>query len=187
MQRKTSAIVGAAFTLAIAGCSPGADLPMLPDDGTRAYTLGPGDQLRVITYGEDQLTGDFTVNDGGNIQVPLLGAVKVAGLTVPEVQTEMTGLLSRGQILKNPSIAVEVSQYRPIFILGEVSKPGSYPYQPEMTVLTAVALAGGFTYRAVQDRESVTRATNGHAVESQATRQSILRPGDVVTVFERHF
>ena len=171
----------------LSACSPGADLPPLPQSEASAYTLGPGDQLRVITYGEDQLTGDFVVNDGGNIEVPLLGAVRAAGLTVSQLQVAMADELKSRQLIKTPSVAVEVSQYRPIFVLGEVSRPGSYPYQPDMTVLTAVALAGGFTYRAVKNTESVTRAEAGHATEHRATPQSLLRPGDVVNVYERHF
>ena len=173
--------------ITLAACSPGADLPPLPQNESQAYTLGPGDQLRIITYGEDQLTGDFVVNDGGNIEVPLLGAVKAAGFTVSQLQVEMADELKSRQLIKTPSVAIEVSQYRPIFVLGEVAKPGSYPYQPEMTVLTAVALAGGFTYRAVKDTQSVTRAAVGQATESRATPRSLLRPGDVVNVFERHF
>jgi polysaccharide export outer membrane protein len=179
------------FSLCIAAmltaCSPGADLPLLPQDQGRGYTLGPGDQLRIITYGEDQLTGDFTVNDGGNIEVPLLGTVKAKGLSVAQLQVEVANDLKSRQLIKAPSVAIEVSQYRPVFVLGEVVKPGSYPYQPEMTILTAIALAGGFTYRAVKDTQSVTRAAGGHASEFRATPQSLLQPGDVVNVFERHF
>ena len=176
-----------AMSVALSACAPGADLPPLPPGTGRAYTLGPGDRLRVITYGEEQLTGDFIVNDAGNIEVPLLGTVKTAGLTVSQLQDEMVEALKSRELIKTPSVAVEVSQYRPIFVLGEVTRPGSYPYQPDMTVLTAVALAGGFTYRAVKATQSVTRAAEGQATESRASPQSLLRPGDVVSVYERHF
>ncbi len=187
MARSWPILMAGALAVIVAGCSPGSDLPPLPQNHLQAYTLGTGDQLRVITYGEEQLTGDFVVNDGGNIEVPLLGTVKAAGLTVTQLQAEMTDALTSRQLLKTPSVAVEVSQYRPIFVLGEVSRPGSYAYQPDMTVLTAVALAGGFTYRAVKDTQSVTRAASDHAAENRASPQSMLRPGDVVNVFERHF
>ena len=90
-------------------------------------------------------------------------------------------------MFKQPSVAVEVVQYRPIFILGEVKKPGQYKYQPGMTVLTAVAIAGGFTYRAVEDTFSVVRTASGKTIEARASRQSLLETGDVVTVYERHF
>ena len=174
-------------SMALSACAPGANLPPMPRSETRAYTLGPGDRLRVITYGEDQLTGDFVVNDAGNIEVPLLGTVKTEGLTVSQLQVEMVAALKSRELIKTPSVAVEVSQYRPIFVLGEVSRPGSYAYQPKMTVLTAVALAGGFTYRAVKATQSVTRAAEGQATENRATPQSLLLPGDVVDVWERHF
>ena len=84
-------------------------------------------------------------------------------------------------------MAVEVIEYRPIFVLGEVAKPGQFPYQPGMTVVTAVAVAGGFTYRAIEDYAGVVRTDNGTAMEGRAARNSFLRPGDVITVFERRF
>ena len=94
---------------------------------------------------------------------------------------------SRGNLVRNPSVAVEIIAYRPIYVLGEVNKPGQYPYQPGMTVVTAVAVAGGFTYRAVQSYASVVRTSDGAAMEGRATRQDFVRPGDVITVFERRF
>ena len=187
MVRIRSTLISLSMATMLSACAPGADLTPLPQNTGRAYTLGPGDHLRVITYGEDQLTGDFVVNDAGNIEVPLLGAVPAAGLTVSQLQVGMADELKSRQLIKTPSVAVEISQYRPIFVLGEVARPGSYPYQPDMTVLTAVALAGGFTYRAVKATESVTRASAEQASENRATPQSLLRPGDVVNVFERHF
>lgn len=173
--------------MALSACAPGANLPPLPASESGAYNLGPGDRLRVITYGEEQLTGDFVVNDAGNIEVPLLGTVEAQGLMVSQLQAEMAAALKSRELIKTPSVAVEISQYRPVFVLGEVARPGSYAYQPKMTVLTAVALAGGFTYRAVKASQSVTRAAEGKATENRATPQSLLLPGDVVDVWERHF
>ena len=95
--------------------------------------------------------------------------------------------MRRANLFRNPSVAVEVMTYRPIFILGQVERPGQFAYQPNMTVLTAVAVAGGFTYRAYQDEVSITRTTDGTATEGRASRATFLQPGDVVTVFERHF
>ena len=86
-----------------------------------------------------------------------------------------------------PSVAVEVSEFRPIFILGEVSKPGQYPYRPGMTLLSAVSVAGGFTYRAVESRASVVRTDGKQSVEGQVSREALLQPGDVITIFERVF
>ncbi len=177
-----------ALLLAVASCArPGADLPPLAEATEPVYRLGPGDQVRVITFGQDQLTGEFRVNDSGNLALPLLGSVHAAGLTTTGLETVIAGGLTRASLLQAPSVAVEVIEYRPIFVLGEVAKPGQFPYQPGMTVVTAVAVAGGFTYRAIEDYAGVVRTDNGTAMEGRAARNSFLRPGDVITVFERRF
>ena len=176
-----------AAMLALAGCAEGAGLPPLPPESSAAYHLGAGDELRVITAGEDQLSGDFHVSDAGNIAMPMLGVIKAAGMTPDQLSQEITQESESRQLLKNPSVSVEVVNYRPIFVLGEVNKPGQYPYQPGMTVLTAVSVAGGFTYRAVEDYASVVRDVDGHSTEGKVKRQTMLAPGDVLTIFERHF
>lgn len=178
------AIVVAVLT----GCAgPGAGLPPLPPVSGRRYVLGPGDKIRITTFGDRQLSGEFLVGDSGDVAVPLLGRVRAAGLTTGQLEGELAGALIRAGMFKQPSVTVEVSAYRPIFILGEVHKPGQYPYQAGMTVLTAVAIAGGFTYRAVESTYSIVRSTNGGPIEGRARRQTLLQPGDVVTVYERHF
>ena len=176
-----------ALAAGVVSCAPGGDLPPLPPMEQSVYRLGPGDQLRIITYGEEQLTGDFKVDDSGKLEIPLLGSVQAGGLTVPELQAEMTNSLHSKNLLQSPSVSVEISTYRPIFILGEVSRPGPYPYQPHMTVLTAAAVAGGFTYRAVQSYASITRDEGHGAVEGKVGRETPVAPGDVITVFERRF
>jgi polysaccharide export outer membrane protein len=174
--------------LAIAACSgPGSELPSLPVGGPVDYSLGPGDQVRIITFGEETLTGEFRVNDGGNIALPLVGAVHAAGLTSTELEASVGTALRRGKLVHDPSVAVEIIAYRPIYVLGEVNKPGQYPYQPGMTVVTAAAVAGGFTYRAIDDYAAVIRTIEGKAIEGRASRQSYVQPGDVVTIFERRF
>jgi polysaccharide export outer membrane protein len=173
--------------LVAASCRPGSDLPPVPPPSDTAYRLGPGDQVRIITFGEQQLTGDFKVSDSGIIAVPLLGAIKASGLTSRQLSEEIAAELKRRKLFLDPSVVVEITDYRPIFILGEVSKPGQFPYQPGMTVLTAVAVAGGFTYRAVQDRASVLRSIDNRPTEGLATGSTLLQPGDVVTIFERNF
>lgn len=175
-----------AALVVLSGCAPGRDLPPIPP-GAREYRLGPGDTVRLITYGEDALTGGFQVSAAGTIAMPLLGGVRAAGLTPAELGQEVADLLEGEKLLLHPSVAAEVTTYRPIFVLGEVNKPGEYPYQPGMTVVTAAAVAGGFTYRAVEDYASVVRSIDGHAVEGKALRSTFLQPGDVVTVFERQF
>lgn len=180
--------VALAVFVALAGCAPGRDLPPLPPaPAATEYRLGPGDAVRLITFGEEPLTGEFRVADGGTIALPLVGSVRAAGLTPHELERAVADALRRGAVLRNPSVSAEVIAYRPIFVLGEVNRPGQYPYQPGMTVVTAVAVAGGFTYRAVEDYASVLRTTNGTALEGKAPRQAFVQPGDVVTVFERRF
>lgn len=169
------------------GCAPGANLPPLPDYKAESYRLGAGDHVRVIVYGEDQLTGEFRVDDQGRIALPLLGGVRAAGLNPQQLDAAISDELRRRNLLRDPSVSVEVLAYRPVFILGEVAKPGQYPFQPGMTVLTAVAVAGGYTYRAVQDYASVLRTTGGQAVEGRVSPRAFVAPGDVVTVFERRF
>ena len=183
--------VYAPLTLAAAALSscaaPGGDLPDLPPVPTGHYILGAGDRIRIITFGAEQLTGEFRVGDSGDVALPLIGNVRAAGLTSRELEHRLTAALVHTGMFKQPSVAVEVARYRPIFILGEVKKPGQYPYQPGMTVLTSVAIAGGFTYRAIESTFSVIRTTRGRTIEARANRQSLLQPGDVVTVYERHF
>jgi polysaccharide export outer membrane protein len=173
--------IGACLSLfLIAACAPGRDLPPLSEAMAGPYRLGPGDQVRIITVGDESLTGEFRVDDAGRIAVPMLGSLRAGGLTSEALGDE-------GGLIRAPSVSVEVIHYRPIFVLGEVNKPGEFSYQPGMTLLTAVALAGGFTYRAVEDYASVVRNANGRATEARAGRASPLQPGDVVTVFERRF
>ena len=173
--------------LLVAACQPGDDLLPLPDPPAGSYQLGAGDQVRIITFGEERLTGEFRVNDRGNIALPLVGPVRAAGLNSSGLEAAVAVALKRAQLLRDPSIAVEVIAYRPVFVLGEVNKPGEFPWQPGMTVVTAVAVAGGFTYRAISDYASVVRTVGVTAVEGKVWRQSYLQPGDVVTIFERRF
>ena len=175
-----------AFVPALAGCTPGGNLPLLPDNPDPAYHLGAGDQIRVIVFGQDQITGQFRVNDAGNIAVPLIGLVHAAGLTTSQLQDRIASDLKRGDIVREPNVSVEVLTYRPIFILGEVKLPGQYPFQPGMTVLTAVAIAGGFTYRAVTGYATILRTEHGHSVEGRVSRGAAVQPGDVITILERH-
>ena len=143
--------------------------------------------MRVITFGEERLTGQFKINDRGEIAVPLLGAVQADGLTTTELENRLAKQLTVKKVLLEPSVSVEVLRYRPVFILGEVSKPGEYPYQPGMTVLTAVAVAGGFTYRAQTDYASILRTTDSKPVEGRVPRGMEVRPGDVIDIYERYF
>jgi polysaccharide export outer membrane protein len=173
--------------LLLAGCSPGSGLPPLPQTGPSPYQLGIDEQVRIITFGDEHLTGQFRVNDRGNVAIPLLGPVKADGLTTAELEASVEKQLKDKKVLLDPSVSVEVVAYRPVFILGEVSKPGQYPYQPGMTVLTAVSLAGGYTYRAQTGYASILRKFDGRSVEGRVDRGAEANPGDVITIFARYF
>lgn len=173
--------------LAVAACAPGRGLPDLPSAAPSAYRLGPGDVVRLITVGDDQLTGEFRVSDSGTIALPLLGGVLASGLTPDALAKWVAQALIRANLYTAPSVSVEITGYRPIFVLGEVSRPGQYPYQPGMTMVTAAAVAGGFTYRAIDSYASIVRTRDGEAIEGKAGRQSFIQPGDVITIFERRF
>jgi polysaccharide export outer membrane protein len=191
MMRRVHGILAAANALllvALTSCAPGGDLQRLPNYQASGYTLGSGDQVRLITFGEDQLTGDFRVDDRGEIAMPLVGTLHAAGLTPQGLGEEVQVELKRRKLLQDPSVAVEVTSYRPVFILGEVAKPGEYPYQPGMTMLTTVAKAGGFTFRGFKDYASVVRTTDkNQAVTGLVAPSSYIAPGDVLTIYERHF
>lgn len=179
-----------AFTsTSFTACAPGSDLAPLqtPAGVADRYRLGSGDKLRIITFGQEQLTGDFNVDDGGEVSMPLIGVVHASGLTTGELAAKIESELREKKLLSDPSVSAEVTKYRPIFILGEVTKPGEYPFQPGMTLLSAVSVAGGFTYRGIQNYASVVRSTGDQVVEGKVDRQSLIRPGDVITIFERSF
>lgn len=170
-----------------AGCASNVSkLPKLAATPAGVYLLGPGDTLQVTVFGETDLSGTLRVTDSGTVVMPLIGTVPAAGLSVQDLQKKLTSLLD-AKAVKSPNVTVQINEYRPFFILGEVKNPGSYAYVPDMTVLTAVAIAGGYTFRAAQDSVSVTRRLDGASREAKAARDSRVLPGDVVYVYERHF
>lgn len=150
------------------------------------YRLDAGDKLRVVVFGQEGLTNTYTVSAGGSITMPLIGAVTARGLTPPELAAVITARLKKGY-LRDPSVAVEVDTYRPFFILGEVTAPGQYPFVPNMTVESAIAIAGGFTPRAFRTNVTITRIEASGASRVSAPMGTLLRPGDTVQVSERWF
>lgn len=181
-------ILVAPLALLGACTTPGAGLPPLQEQARGAYLLGPDDQLRVTVFNDPRLTGEFRVTDQGTIALPLVGAIPVAGRTTTQAERAIEEEMRRKNLFRDPSVAVEVQTYRPIFVLGLVERGGRFPYEPGMTALSAVAVAGGFNYRAIQDYVSITRiGPDGRAIEYRAPRDALIQPGDVVTVFERRF
>jgi protein involved in polysaccharide export with SLBB domain len=151
------------------------------------YRLGAGDKLRISVFGEDTLSGEFLVpGGGGTIAFPLIGDVQASGLTVNQLQAEIEGKL-RPDYLKDPHVSIEVLNYRPFYILGEVMKPGEYPYTNGLTVLNAVATANGFTYRADTRKVYIKRASEPGELESKLNAMTTVQPGDTIRIGERFF
>jgi len=151
-----------------------------------AYRLGSGDKLRITVYDEDALSGEYEVDGSGGLALKLIGMVPAGGKTIAEGTKAIEDKLKEGYLLK-PSVAIEVLNYRPFFVLGEVKEPGKYSYVSGMTVLNAVALAGGYTYRARQNRVVVIRATDPEKKEQTVDQNAVIMPGDIIRVAERFF
>ncbi len=149
------------------------------------YRLGAGDQIRITVFNEPDLTGPYTVGSQGTIAYPLVGTIRAGGLTVPEFTTALQTALA--SYVRSPSVSVEVTNYRPFFILGEVTRPGTYPYSANLTVPNAVATAGGFTYRANRSRVFIRHANENVERSYPLTVATPVLPGDTVRIGERIF
>ena len=174
----------------IAGCTSDRIAP-LAAAGTAGdiagYHLGAGDKLRITVYNEPALTGEYSVTPAGAVAFPLIGPVDAANHTLEQVSAELTRRLDTGYV-HDPRVSIEVLNFRPFYILGEVNKPGEYPYSSGLTVEKAVALAGGFTYRA-NNRVVYVRRNNGNGEGSVALRGTPVgvQPGDTIRIGERYF
>jgi polysaccharide export outer membrane protein len=151
-----------------------------------AYRLDAGDRLRVVVYGQEGLTNTYAIDAGGAITMPLIGAVAARGRTPAGLAAEIAAKLRNGYI-REPSVAVEIESYRPFFILGEVAAPGQYPSVPNMSVESAVAIAGGFSPRARRDSVTLTHTDNSGSMRVVVPLGTALSPGDTVLVGERWF
>jgi protein involved in polysaccharide export with SLBB domain len=151
------------------------------------YKLGSGDKIKLVVYGEDDLGGEYLVDGAGQVQLPLLGQVPAAGLTIHQFVTSVTNLFVSEGYLKRPRVSVEVENYRPFYIIGEVKTPGQYPYISGMNALNAIALAGGYTYRADDTVIYVRHNGSTNEVKAPADQNTKVGPGDIVRVGERVF
>jgi len=151
-----------------------------------SYKLDAGDKLRVVVYGQEGLTNSYAIDAGGSITMPLIGAVHARGRTPAGLAAEITAKLRNGYI-REPSVAVEIESYRPFFILGEVAAPGQYPYVPNMSVESAVAIAGGFSPRARRDVVTLTHTDGSGSMRVAVPLGTAVGPGDTVLVGERWF
>lgn len=166
--------------------APAAYVEPMPVRYDAAYHLDAGDKLRVVVYGQEGLTNTYAIDAGGSITMPLIGAVAARGRTTAGLASEISAKLRNG-FIREPSVAVEIESYRPFFILGEVAAPGQYPYVPNMTVESAVAIAGGFSPRARRDRVTVTHTDASGTGRFVVPPGTAIAPGDTVLVGERWF
>lgn len=192
-----AAVVG--LLLLVGACAEGAIGGELPVVGAVAqsaeagvvravpeYRLGVADKLRVNVFGEEALTGEFIVGGSGKVSLPLIGEVQAAGLTIGQFQEEIAQALRQGYI-NEPRVSAEVLNYRPFYILGEVNKPGEYPYTNNLTVLNAVATAEGFSYRANTRVVFIKRADSSGEQSFPLTTATQVAPGDTIRIGERFF
>jgi protein involved in polysaccharide export with SLBB domain len=150
------------------------------------YRLGTGDKMKITVYGEDDLSGEFLVDGSGQVQFPLIGQVSAAGLTIHEFVAGLTSQLG-AKYLRDPRVSVQIENYRPFYIMGEVNKPGEYPFESGLNVLGAIAVAGGYTYRANDNDVYIRRVGATKEETFPATGATKVYPGDVVRVAERIF
>jgi len=170
-------LAACASTQAPVGLDPAAQGP---------YTLATGDRLRVIVFGQDNLSNIYAVDGSGRIAMPLIGTVPVAGMSTVQVVRAVEDRL-RGGFLREPKVTVEIDGYRPFFILGEVTNSGQFPYVSGMSVQTAVAIAGGFTPRAARTYAEISRPTGDGIVTGSVPITYPVRPGDTIVIKERWF
>ncbi|UZW56597.1 polysaccharide export protein [Sphingobium sp. JS3065] len=150
------------------------------------YKLGVADKVRIIVFNEETLSGEFTVGDGGGLSLPLIGEVKAIGRSPREITKDIEAKLADGY-LREPRVSLDVLSYRPFYILGEVSKPGEYPYSSGLTIFNAVARAEGFTYRANKRKIYIKRFDEVVEREIKLTPDLQIFPGDTVRIGERFF
>jgi protein involved in polysaccharide export with SLBB domain len=193
LPRPVFAILALAVVLPLCGCGGSnvrpvseAERQALMAQAAAPPHLQAGDKIHVTVYGEQTLSGDYLIDPSGFVSLPLAGTVKAAGLTQTELEQELAGKFSTGY-LKNPKITVGVAEFRPVYVVGEVEKPGSYPYSGGLNALSAIAIAGGATYRGDQTRVQIQHIGEGEMHEYDMSAPIPVLPGDIIKVPRRYF
>ena len=187
MARGCLRVVGLVLLVALVSACSGLNSDVSEGLSTTSVELrlAPGDKLRVTVFGEDRLSGEYQIDNGGSLSLPLTGTIQGAGLTKSELEQAITTQL-KSQYLRNPKVTVDVVSYRPFYVLGEVQKPGEYPFRSGLNVLSAIAIAGGATYRAAS-KVLIQRSGTTEEKEYPQSSTVLVMPGDVVRVPERFF
>lgn len=182
-------ILGAALlATSLGGCGGRyGDLPDMSVGRDKTYRLGAGDELRVAVFGFDNMTNTYTVSDVGTISMPLIDTVPVEGKSPAEVEAAIANTLRARDLAPRASVSIQVTKFRPFYILGEVQKPGQYAYVPGMSVLSAVSMAGGYTFRANTKYAAVTRNDRQKVVKGRLRPDEAIMPGDTIMVSETWF
>jgi polysaccharide biosynthesis/export protein VpsN len=154
--------------------------------GVDAYKLGSGDKIRITVYGENDLSSEVEVDGTGSVSLPLIGEVRAAGLSIREFEDAVENALKDGYLV-DPRVSVEVLNYRPFYIMGEVNSPGKYNFMSGITVLNAVVMAGGFTYRARTGVAEILRVGEPEPFITKTPDKTLVLPGDVIKIPERYF
>ena len=190
--RRGAASAALIAALVLAGCASQGPVPMAPADipaegqnFAEAYRLGAGDELRVIVFGEPDLSGEFEIDGSGAFSMPLIGQLDAFQLTVVELEQAIAAKLTEGYLV-DPRVNVEVLNYRPFYIVGEVKDGGEFPYVSGMHAVKAVAIAGGYTYRANTQKVMITRKGTAQEIEMPASQGTAIYPGDVIRIPERY-
>ncbi len=188
------AIATLAVGLLLAACDSGTGVPLVGPEPDAAQTAQPavsprlqgGDRIRLTVFGEDKLTGEYDIDPGGFVSLPLAGTLHAAGLTKIELEQLLTKKF-QSSYLRDPKVTVDIASFRPFYVLGEVVKPGEYPYKSGLTVLSAIAVAGGQTYRASNSRILIKRAGETELKEYDLTADVPIYPGDLIRLPQRYF
>ncbi|RWX75790.1 polysaccharide export protein [Neorhizobium lilium] len=181
------ALALASASMALGGCTSYAPAPRsFVAAAVQPYRLDSGDRMRISVFEQPGLTNSYTVDQAGYIAFPLVGQVAARGQTLPALEGAIASRLKQGY-LRDPDVTIEIDRYRPVFVMGEVGRPGQYSYVPGMTAQNAVAIAGGFTSRANQKDIDVTRKINGQVITGRSIIATPVMAGDTIYVRERLF
>jgi protein involved in polysaccharide export with SLBB domain len=184
----------AACLAPLAGCgpsdvgviSPEEEKALIEEANTASPNLQPGEKIKVTVFGEDRLTGEYQIDPGGYVSLPLAGTIRAAGLSKQQLEQSLMDKFRSGY-LRDPKVTVDVADFRPFYILGEVAKPGEYPFKGRLDILSAIALAGGSTYRASRSNILIKHASETQFKEYPLSPSIPVLPGDLIQVPQRYF